>query len=60
VAEHVAGVEVRRHDLVEVEVRAAHAGGGDADDDVVRLADVRVGDLLDPDIALAVPGDCLH
>jgi hypothetical protein len=35
-------------------------------DDVMRtitssgLADVRVGDLLDPDIALALPGDGLH
>ena len=60
VAEHVAGVEVRRHHLVEVEVRAAHAGGGDPDDHVVGLADARVGNLVDPDIALALPGECLH
>jgi hypothetical protein len=43
-----------------VEIRAAQARGGDANDYVVRLADARVGDLLDPDIALAVPGDGLN
>jgi hypothetical protein len=43
-----------------MKVGAADPGGGDPADDVVGLADARVGDILDPDIALAVPGDCFH
>ena len=60
VAEHVALVHERPQDLVEVQVGPAQAGGGDADDRVRRFVDRRVGDLVDADVALAVPGECLH
>ena len=60
VAEHVTGVEKRPHHLVEVQVRAAQAGRGDADDRVGRLLDGRVGDVVDADVAPAMPGQCLH
>ena len=36
--------------LVEVQVRAAEPGRGDADDRVGRLLDPRIGNLLDPDV----------
>ena len=60
VAEDVALVHERAEHLVEVQVGAADAARGDADDRVGRLLDRRVGDRVDANVALAVPGDCLH
>src|SRR5205807_5127984 len=60
VTEDVARGHVRRHDLVEVKVRAANAARGDAHDGVRGLLDARVRYLLDSYISLAVPRDCLH
>ncbi len=60
VAEDVAGVDERAEDLVEVQVRAADAGRGDADDRVGRLLDRRVVDGVDADVVRSVPGHCLH
>ena len=60
VTEHVAGLEERPEHLVEVQVGAAQPGGGDPNDGVRGLLDARVGDLLDPDVLVALPGKCLH
>jgi hypothetical protein len=60
VAEDVALAHEGAHHFVEMEVGAADSGGRDPDDHVLRLADVRIGNVLDPDIALAVPGESAH
>jgi hypothetical protein len=60
VAENVALLEERAHDLVEVEVRAADAGRGNSDNRVGGLLDRRVGHRVDAHIALAVPGHRSH
>ena len=60
VTDDVAGVHERRERLVEVQVRAAQPGGGDADDRVGGVDDRGVGDVLDADVARALPGHCLH
>ena len=60
VAEDVALAHERAEDLVEVQVGTADAGRRDADDRVGRLLDGRVGDGVDADVALAVPGDSSH
>src|SRR5690606_27491672 len=46
--------------LVEVEVRTADAARRHAHDGVGRLFDLRVGHGFHPDVAPAVPRDCLH
>jgi hypothetical protein len=60
VAQHVAGVQVRAEDLVEVQVGPADRGRGDLDDRVGGLLDAGVGDVLDRDLLGALPGQCLH
>ena len=60
VAEHVAGLEERAEDLVEVQVGAAQPGRGHADDRVGRLLDGRIGDGVDAHVALSMPGQGLH
>ncbi len=60
VTEDVASVDERAEQLVEMQIGSADRRGGDADDRVGRFEDARVGNLLDADIALAVPGQCLH
>jgi hypothetical protein len=45
---------------VEVQIGAAQAGGGDPDDDVGRILDLRVGDFVHADVADALPGERLH
>ena len=60
VAEDVALVDERAEHLVEMQVRAADARAGDADDRVGRLLDGGVRHVVDPDVPLAVVGDCLH
>ena len=60
VTEDVAFRHERRQGFVQVQVRSAQSGAGDADDRVGRLLDDRVGNLLDPDVALSMPHGCLH
>jgi hypothetical protein len=60
VAEDVAGVDERAQHLVEVQVRAAQAGGRDADDRVGGLFDRRIGNRVDAHVVGPVPGECLH
>ena len=60
VAEDVALAHERAEHLVQVQVGAADPGRRDPDDRVGRLLDRRVGDRVDPDVALAVPHHCLH
>ena len=59
-AEDVAGVHERAEHLVQVQVGSADVGRRDLDDRVGGFLDLRVGDGVDADVALAVPGDCLH
>jgi hypothetical protein len=60
VAEDVALFHEGREDLVEVEVGAADRRGGDPDDRVGGFLDLRILDLVDADVAGAVPDSCLH
>ena len=60
VAEDVARLHRRHVAVVEVEVGAADGGRGDLDDHVARILDLRVGDGVDPDVALAVPANRPH
>src|SRR6185369_6091606 len=46
--------------VVEVEVRAADRGRGDADDGVAPVQDRRVGDVFYPDVVFTVPTECFH
>jgi hypothetical protein len=60
VPEDVALGHERAEHLVDVEVRPAQPARRDADDGVGRLLDRRIGDRVHADVALAVPGHCLH
>jgi len=60
VAEDVAGMHERAHDLVEVEIRAADRARGDPHDRVSRALDRRIRVLVDAHIPPAAPGSCLH
>jgi hypothetical protein len=55
VPENVARVYERAKHLVQVQVRSADAARGDLDDRVGRLLDLRVGDLLDAHVVVALP-----
>lgn len=59
-AEDVAGVEERSEDLVQVQVGAAQAGGGDLHDHVGGVFDHGVGHGIHAHVALTVPGQGLH
>ncbi len=60
VAQDVARFHVGPEQLVQMQVRAADAGGGDPHDHVRRLLDPWVGDRLHADVPLAVPGQGPH
>jgi hypothetical protein len=60
VAEDVALADERAEEFVEVQVGAADRCGRHADDGVRRFDDVRVRYVLDGDVALPLPGECLH
>src|SRR4029079_9546523 len=60
VTEDVALLEECAEHLVQVQVRAADAARGDADDRVGVLLDRRVGDGVPPHVSPAVPCQCLH
>jgi hypothetical protein len=53
-------VDERPEHLVQVKVRATQPGGGDADDGVGGLLDDGVRMVVDPHVALAVPGQSFH
>ena len=55
---HVA--RLREEAVVDVQVRAADRGGGDAQNDVVRLFDLRIRDVIDGDFAGMVEDECFH
>ena len=46
--------------IVEMQVRAADRGRGDADDGVARIDDLRIRHRLDAHVVLALPGQCAH
>ena len=60
VAEDVARLHGRQVHVVQVQVRAADAGGRDLDDHVRRVLDLRVRDGVAPDVGLAVPAERFH
>ena len=59
VADHAAGFQVRAA-FIHMQIGAADIGGGDLDDRIGRLFDLRVGYLFDPNIAFSLPGDSFH
>src|SRR5690606_17877102 len=59
-AEDVAVVDHRDLAAVQVQVRAAYRGGGNAQQDVVGLQDDGVGDGFDTHVFCTVVGQCLH
>ena len=59
VAEHHV-VQLRQEAVVDVQVRAADRGGGDAQNDVVRLLDLGIGDVIDGDFAGMMEDKCFH
>jgi hypothetical protein len=60
VAQDVTRLDERAENLVEVQVRAAEAGRGDAHDRVSRHLDPGVRNVLDPDVLNALPGERFH
>ena len=60
VAEDVALLHGRHEAVVEVQVRAADRGRGDADDRVAPVQDLRVRDVAHLDLLLAHPAGRLH
>jgi hypothetical protein len=60
VAEDLARLHARHGAPDEVQVGAADRGGGDPNDGIGRLLDLRFGDGLEADISNVVPHDCLH
>jgi hypothetical protein len=59
VPEDVARLEERAHHLVEVQVRPADRSRSDTDDGVGGRLDHRIRHVVDANIALAVPCNCL-
>ena len=55
VAEDVAALHGGHEAVVEMQVGAADGAGGDLDDGVARMLDLRVGDRVAADVVLAVP-----
>ena len=60
VAEDVARLHRRDVAIVEVQVRAADGGRGDADDRVARIEDFGIVDRIAADVVLAVPCQRFH
>src|SRR5262249_12991574 len=60
VADDVALLHGRHEAVVQVQVAAADGGRGDPDDAVGRVGDLRVGDVIDADVAGAVPAYRFH
>lgn len=50
----------RTKGFVQMQVGSADVGACDADNCVGGLLDPGIGDIADPDVALAVPSHCLH
>jgi len=60
VTEDVARLHRRLVAVEQVEVRPADRAGGDLDDRIARMLDLRVGYGVYSDIAFAVPAECAH
>lgn len=58
--EDVAFFRGRHVAVVEMEIGAANARGGTADDGVGRIDNGGIGDIVDADIPGLVPDECLH
>src|SRR5262249_47069774 len=48
------------HFLIWPQIAPANARAGDANDSISRLDDLRVGHVLDPDVASAIHHSCAH
>ncbi|MNY13134.1 hypothetical protein D3C86_1462510 [compost metagenome] len=59
-SEDVARMHAGNDAVVEMQVGAADGRGGDLDDGVPRIDDLRIGDRVHPNVVLAVPGQCAH
>ena len=60
VAQDIARLHRRDEAVVQVEVRAADCGGRHLDDAVPRIDDLGIGDVVDADVVLPVPGQRFH
>ena len=60
VPEDVTGLQVRSEHAVQVQVRPADRGRGHLDDHVVGLLDLRVRNLFDPHVRVALPRQSFH
>ena len=60
VTEDVTLVDIRTHHVEQVQVGAADGSRGDPDDRVGGLLDLGLRNVIDADIAGAMPGDRLH
>src|SRR5579884_807276 len=60
VPQDVSSLHRRDIAVVYVEIGTADGGGGDAHDRIPRIEDLRIGDLLDAHIFLAVPAGRFH
>ena len=59
-AEHVALLHPGDVVIVQVHVRTADRGRGDANDGVTRIDDLRIRHRLHADIVFSLPGQCAH
>ena len=59
-AEHVAALHRGNHAVIDVEVGTADRAGGDFDDRVAGVLDLRVGHALAANVMLAVPSQRFH
>ncbi len=59
-AEHVATLHGGHQAIHEMEVGATDGAGRDLDDDVARILDLRIGDVIAANIVGAVPAESFH
>ena len=59
VPHHATGVAAL-HFLIWPQIAPANARSGDANDSISRLDDLRVGHVLDPNVACAIHHSCAH
>jgi hypothetical protein len=59
VPHHATGVDVL-HFLIWPQIAPANARSGNANDSISRLDDLRVGHVLDPNVASAIHHSCAH
>ena len=59
-AHHVAALHRRHVAVQQMEVGTADGAGGDFHDDIARILDARIIDIVAADVAFAVPNQCFH